>query len=309
MNKVKELVEELRNKKSRDNRELLDRSADMIERLAIDLCEKSGCHHKCNDTKDCIVEDEAQLLILEKHLLSTLTNEEKVSEKGRYINADVLLKKLPDDLPYKASVKRVLIQAPTADVVPKSEVKALKNQVNRLQKYAAKRDEKLNALLVAKTKQEVAREIFEEIYETMNSVYASVQRSCVGMHGDNPETMRLLGKLEGVKRLGDEIAELKNKYTESESVLGEYKFDEKIHTGPLDLSDAKFIDEDGNVTTPADWQDWDNKTPPSVIEGVTCTIDFPDGREIKNPSAEEVLEWANGTQIPVYIVEESEDKE
>ena len=59
---------------------------------------------------------------------------------------------------------------------------------------------------------EVAREIFEEIYETMNSVYASVQHSCVGMHGDNPETMRLLGKLEGVKRLGDEIAELKKKY-------------------------------------------------------------------------------------------------
>ena len=107
-------------------------------------------------------------------------------------------------------------QPNTAEVVPKSEVKALKNQVNRLQKYAAKRDEKLNALLVAKTKQEVAREIFEEIYETMNSVYASVQRSCVGMHGDNPETMRLLGKLEGVKRLGDEIAELKKKYTKGE---------------------------------------------------------------------------------------------
>lgn len=54
--------------------------------------------------------------------------------------------------------------------------------------------------------------IFEEIYNTMNSVYASVQHSCVGMHGDNPETMRLLGKLEGIKHLGDEIAELKKKY-------------------------------------------------------------------------------------------------
>ena len=36
---------------------------------------------------------------------------------SRYIDADALLKKLPDDLPYKASVKRVLMQAPTADVV------------------------------------------------------------------------------------------------------------------------------------------------------------------------------------------------
>ena len=36
---------------------------------------------------------------------------------SRYIDADELLKMLPDDLPYKASVKRVFIQAPTADVV------------------------------------------------------------------------------------------------------------------------------------------------------------------------------------------------
>ena len=36
---------------------------------------------------------------------------------SRYIDADALLNNLPDDLPYKASVKRVLIQAPTADVV------------------------------------------------------------------------------------------------------------------------------------------------------------------------------------------------
>ena len=35
----------------------------------------------------------------------------------RYIDADELLNRLPDDLPYKASVKRVLIQAPTTDVV------------------------------------------------------------------------------------------------------------------------------------------------------------------------------------------------
>lgn len=42
---------------------------------------------------------------------------------ARYIDADALLSRLPDDLPYKASVKRVLIQASPADVAPKSEVK------------------------------------------------------------------------------------------------------------------------------------------------------------------------------------------
>lgn len=35
----------------------------------------------------------------------------------RYIDADAAWQNLPDDLPYKASVKRVLMQAPTADVV------------------------------------------------------------------------------------------------------------------------------------------------------------------------------------------------
>ena len=162
-------------------------------------------------------------------------------------------------------------KAPTADVVPKSEVA---RDFDDLKRYII-----LNENIAIKCKRENGEQ--------------------------NEEYWK--GKISAFKQIRAYIdAELKNKYTESESVLGEYKFDEKIHTGPLDLSDAKFIDEDGNVTTLADWQDWDNKTPPSVIEGVTCTIDFPDGREIKNPSAEEVLEWANGTQIPVYIVEESE---
>lgn len=40
---------------------------------------------------------------------------------AQYKDIDVILQNLPDDLPYKASVKRVLIQAPTADVVPKRE--------------------------------------------------------------------------------------------------------------------------------------------------------------------------------------------
>lgn len=38
---------------------------------------------------------------------------------ARYIDADALLDRLPNDLPYKASVKRVLMQAPEVDVVQK----------------------------------------------------------------------------------------------------------------------------------------------------------------------------------------------
>ena len=70
---------------------------------------------------------------------------------ARYIDADELLNKLPDVLPYKASVKRVLMQAPEADVVPKSEVERV---YYNLQAVLEER---------AETKQEIAREIFEEI--------------------------------------------------------------------------------------------------------------------------------------------------
>lgn len=37
-----------------------------LKELAKELCDKSGCHHKCHDTKDCVVEDEAELLISNK---------------------------------------------------------------------------------------------------------------------------------------------------------------------------------------------------------------------------------------------------
>lgn len=34
-----------------------------VKELAKELCEKSPCHHKCHDVTDCVVEDEALLLI------------------------------------------------------------------------------------------------------------------------------------------------------------------------------------------------------------------------------------------------------
>ena len=43
----------------------------------------------------------------------------------RLIDADELEKKLPNDLPYKASVKRVLIQAPTVEAYSAEAVKQI----------------------------------------------------------------------------------------------------------------------------------------------------------------------------------------
>jgi hypothetical protein len=45
----------------------------------------------------------------------------------KHVDVEPLLNNLPDDLPYKASVKRVLTQAPSADVAPMEEVNRLKH--------------------------------------------------------------------------------------------------------------------------------------------------------------------------------------
>ncbi len=51
---------------------------------------------------------------------------------AQYKDIDRILNKMPEDLPYKASVKRVLMQAPEADVVSKSEVDTLKEELEEL---------------------------------------------------------------------------------------------------------------------------------------------------------------------------------
>ena len=55
---------------------------------------------------------------------------------ARFVDVDKELNNLPEDLPYKASVKRVLIQAPAADVVPREMFDQLKAQLeaSRLEK-------------------------------------------------------------------------------------------------------------------------------------------------------------------------------
>lgn len=52
-----------------------------IEKLAKELCEKSGCHHKCNDTKDCVVEDEAKEVIAN----SATTTEKQIEEMAKIL--------------------------------------------------------------------------------------------------------------------------------------------------------------------------------------------------------------------------------
>lgn len=79
----------------------------------------------------------------------------------RPIDADALVIKLPDYLPYKASVKRVLLQAPTLDVVPREEVDHLRHTLDSYAiQYGTVKDQHA---VIDRIKEETAREIFEEI--------------------------------------------------------------------------------------------------------------------------------------------------
>ena len=127
----------------------------------------------------------------------------------QYKDIDAILNSLPDDLPYKASVKRVLIQATTADVVPKSEVEVWKSASEQLYKEMSERmleERKIERKLVA-------REIFEEIEKLISSTEYTpkTRRKTIEVEELKEQVDWVLH--EGVPQL---IAELKKKYTESE---------------------------------------------------------------------------------------------
>lgn len=84
----------------------------------------------------------------------------------RYIDADALIKKIYPmgigDGKYTINAKAVKLaidNAPTADFVPKSEVERLENTYSR----AVRKADKKAIVAIQNAKQEVAREIFEEI--------------------------------------------------------------------------------------------------------------------------------------------------
>lgn len=77
---------------------------------------------------------------------------------AEYIDRESLLKHLPDDLPYKASVKRVLMQPLAADVVPREDADRLRHILNSYAiQYGTVKDQKE---VIDRIKQDTAREIF-----------------------------------------------------------------------------------------------------------------------------------------------------
>lgn len=124
---------------------------------------------------------------------------------ARYTDVDALLSRLPDDLPYKASVKRVLIQAPTADVAPKSEVEKLEHEIETL-----KDNNEHLAVMLEETKIEL--EAMRGAANSYKMHYENLARK-IFMDIDRVVEKYSMGDIEYPAFLNI-IAEFKKKYTE-----------------------------------------------------------------------------------------------
>lgn len=56
-----------------------------VKEIAEKLCDESGCHHKCHDTDDCIVEDEANKLFKQALVEGVNNNIDKTIEQEKQI--------------------------------------------------------------------------------------------------------------------------------------------------------------------------------------------------------------------------------
>ena len=92
-----------------------------------------------------------------------------------------------------------------ADIASRTEVARLQSQVNRLKKYDKERDIALHEKLIANTRQEVAREIFEEMEKRLEDIIVVA----------NPDDCFITIFRKTMEKVTAEIDELKKKYMEN----------------------------------------------------------------------------------------------
>ena len=137
----------------------------------------------------------------------------------RYIDADALIKKIYPmgigDGKYTINAKAVKLaidNAPTADVVPKSEVaKEFTCFVGDPHKvdHCPYLDE------IEKAKTEVAREIFEEVENEINNELTNNKKVLPQVEISNVLWNRVSGRINAFQGILEFIAELKKKYIEN----------------------------------------------------------------------------------------------
>ena len=121
----------------------------------------------------------------------------------RYVKLDCVISIIKDvNWNLGGLIQHLKEHCPTADVVPKSEVEALEREIERLKKsmlpsyYSACSEEEAIKIGKQYGRNEVAREIFEEIESTIRK------------HDERPKYQLIL-----------DFAELKKKYTEGDVKL------------------------------------------------------------------------------------------
>jgi hypothetical protein len=138
----------------------------------------------------------------------------------QYKDIYAILNNLPNDLPYKASVKRVLIQAPEADVVPKSEVERLHEVINGFEEQSAN---ELQQFLTLSEKYENAKTEVERLEKEIKALLAFKDYfSDLYGHGLEIANWHENGELEYFDMFYESAvdeyeAELKKKYTEDKN--------------------------------------------------------------------------------------------
>ena len=144
----------------------------------------------------------------------------------RYADIDAILSALPDDLPYKASVKRVLMQAPEADVVPRSEYDAVVSAVDNSTKEFLKLHDKYqdikreaeNYKSIAEYQQKLSIDRYFEIKQLKQELDRAKADVAREIFEELEKFVSVRIKVDGVIRydIRDKFIKVKKKYTEGE---------------------------------------------------------------------------------------------
>jgi hypothetical protein len=134
-----------------------------------------------------------------------------------YIDKDKLIRDLIDNRNfYPAIVKRAIENAPTEDVVPRSEVEKFIQEIDHIQKDKAE-IKYLKEHLIEQAKQEVAKQIFEEIRQeiklALDSNYKAKDEHLNKYKDYDAQFISLVnGKILSLRGIDDFLDELKKKY-------------------------------------------------------------------------------------------------
>lgn len=134
----------------------------------------------------------------------------------RYIDAELAKQALTgwETDPTDEEIILAIDRIPTADVVPRAEVEALKDEADRYKRYYFRHD---YDEMIAEAKAEVAREIFKKIEGEITDALKSNYEVLPQVEESEALWNNVNGKISALSGIRYFIDELKKKYTEESS--------------------------------------------------------------------------------------------